>query len=168
VKNSASIPSAVLNLLGSLVLCLLSYFEHLRSVRTSFLLNVYLLFSVVFDTARSRSYSLDNNLELISTLFTTRVGLKFFLAILEAKGKRSILLPKHANCSPEAISGVYSRVFFWWQNALFRKGFNNNLGVDDLFDLDKHLRSEYLYRLIQPKWESCELLATSYVVIRRH
>lgn len=111
---------------------------------------------------------MDSNLELVSTLFTTRVGVKLFLAIFEARGKRSILLPEHANCPPEATSGVYSRVFFWWQNALFRNGFKNNLGVDDLFDLDKHLRSEYLYQLIQPKWEGCEFLATSYMVGRSH
>jgi ATP-binding cassette subfamily C (CFTR/MRP) protein 1 len=109
---------------------------------------------------------MESSLELVSALFTTRVGVKLFLAIVEAWGKRSILLPEHANYPPETTSGVYSRVFFWWQNALFRNGFKNNLKVDDLFDLDKHLRSEYLYQLIQSKWESCEYMVVTYIVRR--
>ncbi|KAF2186291.1 canalicular multispecific organic anion transporter 1 [Zopfia rhizophila CBS 207.26] len=153
IRNRASVPSAIVSLVGALVLCLLSYFEHLRSVRTSFLLNIYLLLTVLFDAARSRSLSVSGHYEMISVLFTTRVGVKLFLAIFEAKGKTNILLPEYANCPPEATSGVYNRVFFWWQNDLFRRGFSNTLSVDDLFDLDKHLRSEYLQKLIQSAWE---------------
>lgn len=152
-KNRAAIASGVLSLLGAIVLCLLSYFEHLRSIRTSLLLNLYLLVTVVFDAARSRSYSLDSNLGVISVLFTTRVGVKLFLAIFEARGKRSLLLPGFANCPPEATSGVYSRALFWWQHALFKKGFSNVLSVDDLFQLDKHLLSDYLHSSIRSAWE---------------
>jgi ATP-binding cassette subfamily C (CFTR/MRP) protein 1 len=152
-KNKAAIASAVLSLLGAIVLCLLSYFEHLKSVRTSLLLNIYLLVTVVFDAARSRSYSLDSDLGVVSVLFTTRVGVKLFLAIFEARGKRSLLLPDYANCPPEATSGVYNRALFWWQHALFKKGFSNVISVDDLFQLDKHLRSDYLHSSIRSAWE---------------
>jgi len=152
-KNRAAIASAVMSLLGAIVLCLLSYFEHLRSIRTSLLLNLYLLVTVVFDAARSRSYSLDSDLGVISVLFTTRVGVKLFLAIFEARGKRSLLLPEFADCPPEATSGVYSRALFWWQHELFRKGFSNVLSVDDLFHLDKHLQSDYLHSIIRSAWE---------------
>ncbi|KAF2475450.1 canalicular multispecific organic anion transporter 1 [Lindgomyces ingoldianus] len=152
-RTSASVASAIISVVGALVLCLLSYFEHLRSVQTSFLLNVYLLVTVVFDAARSRSFSLDNNLESISVVFTTRVGIKVFLAIFEAKGKRSILLPEYAETPLEATSGIYSRAFFWWQIGLFRQGFSNTLSVDNLFQLDKHLRSGFLLQVIQSAWE---------------
>jgi ATP-binding cassette subfamily C (CFTR/MRP) protein 1 len=152
-KNSAAIASAVLSLLGSIVLCLLSYFEHLRSIRTSLLLNIYLLLTVIFDAARSRSYSLNSDLGIVSVLFTTRVGVKLFLAIFEARGKRSLLLPAFANCPPEATSGVYSRALFWWQHELFKKGYSNILSVDDLFQLDKHLKSDYLHSIIRSAWE---------------
>lgn len=152
-KNRAVIASAVMSLLGAIVLCLLSYFEHLRSIRTSLLLNIYLLVTVIFDAARSRSYSLDSDLGVISVLFTTRVGVKLFLAIFEARGKRSLLLPAFADCPPEATSGVYSRALFWWQHELFKKGFSNVLSVDDLFHLDKHLRSDHLHTIIRSAWE---------------
>lgn len=107
--------------------------------------------------ARSRSYSLESDLEIISVLFTTRVGVKVFLAIFESRGKRSILLPEFAACPPEASSGIYSRAIFWWQNELFKKGFSNSLAVDDLFQLDKHLQSEYLHRKLQSGWDQGKL-----------
>ncbi|KAJ4299242.1 hypothetical protein N0V90_004486 [Kalmusia sp. IMI 367209] len=138
--------------IGALVLGVLSYFEHLRCIQTSFLLNVYLLFTIIFDTARSRSYALDQRLNQISIVFTTRVGVKLFLAIFEARGKGSLLLPGYTDYPPEAASGVYNRSLFWWQNSLFRKGFKSTLSIDDLFQLDKHLRAEYLHQAIKSAW----------------
>ena len=140
-------------LVGALVLGALSYFEHLRSVRTSFLLNVYLLFTIIFDTARSRTFSLIPELNEISILFTTRVGVKVFLAIFEAKGKGSLLLSDYTSHPPEATSGMYNQALFWWQNALLKKGFKNVLSVDDLFQLDRYLRAEYLQRTIKSAWD---------------
>jgi hypothetical protein len=156
-KTDASVASAVISFVGALILGLLSYFEHQRTIRTSFLLNVYLLLTVLLDAARSRTYSISTKFEVISVLFTTRVGVKLFLAIFEARGKHSILLPEFANSPPEASSGVYSRALFWWQNALFRQGFSNSLSVDDLFHLDKHLRADYLQQRIQSAWRKGEV-----------
>jgi hypothetical protein len=72
--------------------------------------------------------------------------------IFEARGKSSILLPDYTDYPPEATAGVYSRALFWWQNQLFRQGFSNTLSVDDLFELDKHLRADYLQQKIQSAW----------------
>ncbi|PVH92952.1 hypothetical protein DM02DRAFT_697942, partial [Periconia macrospinosa] len=152
-KHRAEIPSAALSFVGALVLGLLSYVEHIRSIRPSFLLNVYLLFTVVFDTARSRSYALDPDLDLISAVFPLRVGVKLFLVIIEAREKRNFLLAKFADCPPEASSGVYKRALFWWLNELFKKGYSNSLTVDDLFHLDKHLQSDYLHRTLGAAWD---------------
>lgn len=140
-------------MVGALVLGTLSYFEHMRSIRTSFLLNVYLLFTIAFDTARSRSYSLAPELSEISILFTTRAGIKVFLAIFEARSKAHLLLPGYTDFPPEAGSGVYNRSLFWWQNALLKKGYSNILSIDDLFQLDKHLRAEHLHELIKTAWD---------------
>lgn len=151
-KNVAVVPSAVLSLIGSLVMCLLSFAEHKRSIRTSFILNFYLFFTTILDTARSRSYSLTSDLETISTLFTTRVGVKVFLAIVEARGKNSLILPEFAHEPAEATSGMYSGALFWWQNSLLKTGFSNVISVDDLFELDKHLRSDYLHHRLRSAW----------------
>jgi ATP-binding cassette subfamily C (CFTR/MRP) protein 1 len=142
---------------GALVLGALSYFEHSRCVQTSFLLNVYLLFTVIFDTARSRSYSLDEQLNQISILFTTRVGVKVFLAGFEARGKGSLLLSGYTGDPPEATAGVYNRSLFWWQHALLKKGFNSTLSIDDLYQLDRYLHADYLNEIMRSAWDKGKL-----------
>jgi ATP-binding cassette subfamily C (CFTR/MRP) protein 1 len=156
-KNRATIPSAALSFVGSVILLALSSIEHMRNIRPSWLLNVYLLLTVVFDIARSRSYSLSPDLDAVSTVFTSRVAVKLLLAIIEARPKRRLLLPQFADSPPEAISGPYKRALFWWLNALFKKGYSESLAVDDLFHLDKHLQSDYLHHLLGSSWHRCKL-----------
>ncbi|CAG5185712.1 uncharacterized protein ALTATR162_LOCUS11383 [Alternaria atra] len=151
-KNRAELPSAVISFIGAVLLGLLSFVEHMRSIRPSFLLTVYLLFTSVFDIERSRSYALTPELDLVATVFAPRLGLKVFLAIVEARDKRRLLLPDFANSPPEATSGVYKRATFWWLNSLFKKGFSTSLTVEDLFQLDKHLQADYLHHLIGSSW----------------
>lgn len=152
-QNRAALPSAALTLAGTVILAILSTFEHMRTIRPSWLLSVYLMLTVVFDTARSRSYSLTPDLDSIATVFTSRVAMKLILAILEARSKRRLLLPQFADCPPEAISGPYRRALFWWLNALFKEGYSKSLTVDDLFHLDKHLQSDYLHHLLGSSWD---------------
>ncbi|OCL10209.1 hypothetical protein AOQ84DRAFT_3965, partial [Glonium stellatum] len=152
VKTKASVPSTVVTITGSLVLSLLSYAEHQRSVRPSFLLNVYLLFTLLFDAAQSRTLWLQRYNHTIAIVFTVTVAVKLLLVLLEAKEKQSILQPEYACYPPEATSGIYNRSFFWWQNTLFRKGFSNALSIDSLFTLDKHLMSEYMQDKFQSAW----------------
>lgn len=91
-------------------------------------------------------------LNLAATVFSTRLAVKLFLAIVECKDKRRHLLPEYANCPPEATSGIYKRVSFWWLNELFKKGYSNALTVDDLFQLDKFLRADYMHNVLGSAW----------------
>lgn len=143
--------------MGSLILTLLSFFEHQRTIRTSFLLNIYLFVTVFLDAARSRTYSLIRELDTVSVVFTTRVGIKLFLAIFEARSKVRTLLPEYVGAPPEATSGVYSRALFWWQNALFRRGYTDALKIDDLFGLDKFISADYLQRRLETAWNKSTL-----------
>lgn len=151
-QNSAATPSAVLGFIGAVVLGVLSFFEHNRSIRPSFILNIYLLLTVPSDIVRSRSYSLVPSLDAIATAFSTRIGVKLILAILEALPKTRLLLPECSDVPPESTSGPYKRALFWWVNSLLKKGYSNTLTVDDLFDLDKHLQSDYLHHVLGSAW----------------
>ena len=152
-QNRAALPAAALTLAGSIILAVLSTFEHMRTIRPSWLLNVYLMLTMVFDIARSRSYSLSPDLDSIATVFTSRVAIKLIVAIIEARPKRRLLLSQFADCPPEAISGPYRRSLFWWLNSLFKEGYSKSLTVDDLFHLDKHLQSDYLHHLLGSSWD---------------
>lgn len=124
----------------------------MRTVQPSLLLSVYLLFTSIFDIGRSRSYSLTSSLNLVATIFTTRLAVKVLLAVFEARGKRNVLLPEYTDCPTELLSGIYRRASFWWLNELFKKGFSSPVGIDDLFHLDKHFQADYLHQALGTAW----------------
>lgn len=151
-RHRAELASAALNFVGAVVLGLLSCLEHIRTVRPSLILSVYLLFTSIFDIERSRSYSLTPELDLPATIFTTRLAVKVLLAVFEARGKRKLLLPEYADCPSETTGGIYRTASFWWLNELFKKGFSGPVSVDDLFRLDKHLQADYLHHALGTAW----------------
>ena len=152
ISTRASIPTAALTLLGSLAFCCLSYAEHVNSVQPSTILNVYLFLSLLFDIARSRTLWLQHYNNTLAALLTATIAIKIPILVLEAWNKRRILRPEYQVYPPEAISGIISRLFFWWQLPLFRQGYSETLTVNDLFPLDKHLSSSYLQTAMQLAW----------------
>ena len=152
-KTKATIAAGVIGLVGALVQWLLSYIEHTRSQRPSDVLNAYLVLSLLFDIARDRTLWLRHEGLAINAVFTASVCIKCANLLLEATEKTFILKAPYNAYPPEATSSIFSRCFFSWQWPLFRKGFSHTLTVDDLFILDKHLRSEYLQSLFSQAWE---------------
>lgn len=161
-KTRTSVPSAVITLVGYFVLPILSYVEHVKSVRPSSVLNGYLLISLLCDMPRARTLWLRSH-DKIASDFTATVALKVVLLILESCEKRRILLPNFQSYPLEATSGIFSRSFFWWLNPLFRRGLRKTLSLDDLYALDKHLVSGYLNKLLNSAW-----IKGSTIIFRMH
>lgn len=154
-RTVASIAANAVLSAGVLLLCALSYAEHTRSVRPSFILNTYLFCSLLFGAAHVRTLwlrYLDSYNAVIAIVTTVAVGVKLLLVILEAVEKRDILKSEFSHCPPEATAGFYNRSVFWWLNPLFKNGFGNVLSVKDLFVLDKELSSERLLALFEERW----------------
>lgn len=155
MSTKASVAANAILTIGVIFLGVLSYAEHTRSVRPSFILNSYLLCSLLFDIARARTLWLrytDSFNETIAIVTTVSVGFKLLLLVLEAVEKRYILKSEYAGSPPEATESFYNRAVFWWLNPLFKNGFSNFLSVDDLFVLDKELSSERLLALFEERW----------------
>jgi hypothetical protein len=150
-KTRASVPSAVLTLIGYLAIPVLSYAEHVKSVRPSSILSGYLFVSLLCDVARARTLWLRDN-DKIASDFTAAVALKFGLLLLESIEKRRILLPNFRHYPLEATSGIINRAFFCWLNPLFARGFSKILSYKDLSGLDKHLKSDHLDYLLNSAW----------------
>lgn len=72
-----------------------------------------------------------------------------FLLILEALEKRRILRAEYKASPPEATASIFNRSFFWWLNPLFMRGFTSLLRLDDLFEVDKQMRSEYVHEQME-------------------
>ena len=151
-RTRASIANAVLSLLGAVSLAVLSFVEHQRSISPSFILNVYLLVTLLFDVAQVRTLWLQQYNNVVAASTTAAVAIKAALVILESLSKRNILILAWRSTSPEATSSFYEKASFWWLNPLFWIGFKRSFTVEDLYPLDKHLTSAYLYERLQAPW----------------
>ncbi|KAL4782982.1 P-loop containing nucleoside triphosphate hydrolase protein [Aspergillus varians] len=150
------------------LLCLLSYAEHNFSTRPSFLLNVYLFVTLLFDIAKTRTLWLrqtGGTGETIAALTSVTVALKLVLFLLEAVEKRSILRVHYKAYPPEAIGGIINQSFFWWLNPLFQKGLSQSLAVDDLFALDKQLSSKRLHSTLETAWSKVSQKGPSTLLV---
>ncbi|KAF5023770.1 hypothetical protein F66182_4163 [Fusarium sp. NRRL 66182] len=152
VATRASLPTAALSFVASISLLGLSYVEHVYSHRPSTLLNLFLLFSVLFDAARTRTLWLQgyNRPAAITALIAT--VLKAVVLAVEAIEKRGFLRPQYRELPSEVTSGIFSKWFFSWQLPLFRTGYSHNLEIESLFPLQKHFKSPYLQNLLQTAW----------------
>lgn len=116
------------------------------------MLNLFLLFSTLFDATRTRTLWLQgyNRSAAIAALIATL--LKIVMLALETFDKRGYLRPQYRTLPPEVTSGVFARWLFSWQLPLFRAGYSSQLEIENLFPLDKHLKSQYLQNLLQTGW----------------
>ncbi|KAL9585491.1 MAG: hypothetical protein Q9212_001497 [Teloschistes hypoglaucus] len=151
-RTRASIPNAVITLVGFLAFGTLSYFEHQRTIRPPVLLQLYLLITLVFDAARTRTLWMQYN-TLISAITTVALIVKLSILSVETVSKRDRLRTEYTIQSPEAKSGLFGKTLFLWLNKLLRTGYRQSLTVEDLLPLDKHLTSDYLYDKLHQPWE---------------
>lgn len=156
IRTRASIPNASLVVLSSIVLCVVSYIEHSRNVQPSLVTNIFLFFTLLFDATRARTIWLQQYNHLLAIAMTASVALKAIVLVLESVDKRRFLRPDYASYPPEATSGIFNRGVFWWLNPLLQRGFSKLLRIDDLYTLDKHLRSDRLHRLLSEAYEDGE------------
>ena len=155
-RTRASIATNSATTAGVFLLGFLSYAEHNLSVKPSSLLGFYLFCSLLFDGAKVRTLwlrDLGGMNHTITILTSVALGVKLLLFILENVEKRSILKRKYSEYPPEATSGVFNRFFFWWLIPVFRAGFSKILAIDDLFTLEKKLKSERLSNTLETSWQ---------------
>lgn len=132
----------------------LSLYEHLRSPRPSFLLEGFLLLSLLFEPVRARTFWLLHENHTIPVIFICTVVLKAVSLTLEMIEKRRFLLPESQNCSPEETSGTVSRAFFAWLYPILRAGYKGTLHLRDLFVLDAGLKTETLSARFEAAWDA--------------
>ncbi|RFU28601.1 hypothetical protein B7463_g7731, partial [Scytalidium lignicola] len=153
LRTHATIAASALTLIDALGLCVLSHLEHIGSVRPSVIINVYLLLTVPFDIARARTLWIGGATKPIAAIFTSTLGVKLMILIAEAIEKRSILLDRYRDSSPEVTSGIYSRSFFWWLNKLMTTGFRRVIQNEDLYPIEEDMSSAFLQTHGQRAWD---------------
>ncbi|KFY64271.1 hypothetical protein V496_03372 [Pseudogymnoascus sp. VKM F-4515 (FW-2607)] len=151
-QTRASLAAAILTLVATLGLCILSYVEHSKNIRPSSIINAYLFFTVPFDAAQLRTRWLRGDSLAENSVASSILAVKLFVLVSEATEKTRILFTPYADRSPENTSGLYSRGLFWWLNPLFLLGFRNVVNDDDLFEADADLLSKSLEIRFNKHW----------------
>jgi hypothetical protein len=141
---------------AALVLALLSFYEHQRSVRPSTLLGIYLFFSVLLDAVQARSLWLRNTNAPIAAVFTAALAVKLIITVLEGREKRASSQVPGIKLSPETTSSIYNRTVFWWLNRLFLAGYKSTLRLNDLYPLESDMASAKLGAAIENAWMKCK------------
>ncbi len=154
VRVHTTLASAIVNLVTTLVLLVLSDLEHVRSIRPSFLLQIFFTAIVLVDLPRIRTQWLLNNNSVVAAVFSITFALNVALLTVESlqKWKHSTLYP--SNVSPEDYQGVFGRTFFTWLNPLFMEGYQRDLTMDDLCVVDNELKGETFYARLLRHWNT--------------
>jgi len=131
----------------------LSPIEHRKSPRPSFFIITYLLFSVTFDVARTRTAWLLASNDPVAAVITASLVSKLTILVLEAVDKRGILVESYRYLSHETTSGPLNRGVFWWLTPLLADGWKRVLSVSDLFSISEKLASVRVEQKLRAVWE---------------
>ncbi|KAK6858071.1 multidrug resistance-associated protein [Apiospora arundinis] len=155
LRSKATLASAALSLVTGLGLAVLSHLEHAKSIRPSFIINSYLITTIIFDIARVRTQWLSQrSANAIAGVLTASLASKCVMVILESIGKQSLLLEPERDYSLESTSGVVNRSWFWWLNSLLFSGFRKVLSLEELPSIHEKINSDRLSHRIQATWEN--------------
>ncbi|GFF44547.1 hypothetical protein IFM46972_07580 [Aspergillus udagawae] len=155
VGGRTLLASAVLDLLSALGVILLLDLEHVRSIRPSFLVSVYLLISLLLDLARVRTAWLLPENHAYSAFLSTSLAVKLVLLALASVEKQKWLLSAEIFYSTESVSGPFTRGLFTWLNGLLWRGHSASLAGDDLPAVHEKLLSSELSVRFADTWSHC-------------
>ncbi|KAG6153317.1 hypothetical protein E4U37_003042 [Claviceps purpurea] len=145
---------ATLTVIASFIwLLYVSYLEHVRSVRPSTILCLYLGISSLLDLASSRTSFFIPGYDVVAPIHLSSYFVKLVILATEVVEKRKLLMWHCKNVSPEAAASFYSRVFFVWLNGLLLKGYRTSLTVDTLTPLDQDILGASRPDSLLDRWE---------------
>jgi ATP-binding cassette subfamily C (CFTR/MRP) protein 1 len=151
--DGPSIAINTVSFLAALAVCLLSFFEHGRSVKPSTLLIFYLLTSIIWEGVPLGTFYLNHGISATPPLFTTAFGLKFIFLILESINKRSYLREPYRELPVEQTASGLNQAFLFWVNDLILLGNSKLLIYHDIPSLADGLKSRELRLRMEDAWD---------------
>lgn len=148
----------------------LSVFEHGRSPRSSLLLTGFLLLTLLLDIAETRTFWLASSLssELrYAGIFTGVIATKAVLLAVESTNKSKwVQWDTDEPHSPEETTGIFGLGVYFWLNSLFLSGYRKILQLDDLYPLDRFLKSHSLHERFQHHLDYEKLRRDDYGLLK--
>lgn len=150
-----SLPATCLGFLATLSLAVVSYQEHHRSLRPSFLLSGYLAISTLLDGSQARTLWLRGSHRPIAIVFLAIVIFKLVTLLIESIQKRHLLQSPYSSYSSDALGSIFNRSVFWWLNSLLLRGSSHAVQQQDLPPLDPRLASGNVGIQMKYAWQQC-------------
>lgn len=164
------VASTALQFLAAIFMAALSFMDHNRSPRPSVLLSSYLLVTLLFDIAETRTFWLASATKseiIFTSVYTATTAVKAGLLLLEAQHKtRWVNWDTKENHSPEETSGIFDLGVFFWLNALFKNGYRSILRIEDLYPLDHSMQGKTLSEQFRSNLEYDKLRSRKYGLIQ--
>ncbi|KAI4600498.1 hypothetical protein KJ359_000853 [Pestalotiopsis sp. 9143b] len=147
--------STTLQICATIILAVLSYWEHRNTVRPSFLVTTYLFITCILDAARARTQALipGHGQNIIAAMLVAGLVVKVIMFFVETKEKQNILFPEHSGISQESRSSILSRALFLWLNPLLMSGFRSVLHDKELPTIYEKLSSEGLNARVDSRFQ---------------
>ncbi|PVH81323.1 P-loop containing nucleoside triphosphate hydrolase protein [Cadophora sp. DSE1049] len=152
-SSRAYLENACLSFAAACILCPLSFLEHVRSIRPSSLILLYLVTSFIGHAIQLSllGYQQPDPGNLGAEL--TQISVELALLVSESRAKTSIMKSQYQHLSTEEMSSIITRTFFGWINPVLMKGHGKILDHTDLPRVDSNLSSESLRRKIMLSWD---------------
>ncbi|KAJ3490415.1 hypothetical protein NLG97_g5784 [Lecanicillium saksenae] len=167
-QTNTTLAALSLELVAAIAVGAMIYAEHMRAIRSSAFLALYLLFTVCADAVKSRSYFLRSGMEALGFLAEATAVLRFCLITLQEIPKKSLLVNDdiRAISGPETTSGYFQRAFFIYLHPMLMTGFRQNLTVEDMGKLGVEYSSEVLHLRLKESLARSKTSKSRYRLIR--
>lgn len=143
-----TVAGSALSFTAGILMLIISFADHARSVRSSALLNTYLFFTLLFDAAQTRTLWLIDNASgsrsSFASQFTASLAIKASIFLLELYNKsRWIDSSVRVRYGHEAMSNVFNLASFFWLKDLLWDGFRRVLSLQDLYPINPSITAEH-------------------------
>ena len=153
VRNASSLAAFAVSAVCSILLCILSFFEHSKSIRPSTILILFLSLTALFDAVKVRTLWFLYPGATLTILFTTSTIVKGLAAFLETTHKSKHALPKTNDRSPEEKCGIISLCLSLWLEELLRRGLRWQISLAHLYSLGVDMSAQRLELSFLQQWE---------------
>ncbi|KAK6499344.1 hypothetical protein TWF506_003972 [Arthrobotrys conoides] len=156
IKTQA-VTAASFSFVGAVAFAGLSYYEHHKSYRPSWLLTAYLTLTLLPDATILRTLYLSPTTFSLAIRVVSSVAFaaKISIILLESITKKGSgdAFDKSGRTA-ERFASPFSQLLYLWLNGLIKYGFNHVLKLEDLFRVDQGMEAENLDQKFWRLWVS--------------
>ncbi|KAK4246305.1 P-loop containing nucleoside triphosphate hydrolase protein [Corynascus novoguineensis] len=154
-RTKLTLAAAAVNVVVVIPLSVLSYFEHAFRVAPSFIIELYLLLTLLFDIIRVRTLWLmpTPSHTQLAAAETVALVVKVILSLAEAAKKDQLVFPDvKEKYTKEQLSGFYGRSMFFWLGSTLWNGYTRYLVPSDLSGPRDDEAAELLRERFRAQW----------------